>query len=74
MTTEIISIYHTKSGEVAIEVRKHIATNGRTSYGYIGKYGAGCAADFNDICVRVRGCLQYKRGYKLVFGLDIEKA
>ncbi len=74
MTTEIISTYHTKSGEVAIEVRKHIATNGRISYSYTGKYGAGCANDFNDICVRVRGCVQYKRGYVLAFGLDIEKA
>jgi hypothetical protein len=73
MKTEMLSSYQTKSGNIAVELFKHTSNSGRVSYSYTGKYGAGCRTHFNDACIAVRACLQYKRGYTLVSGLDVEK-
>lgn len=73
MKTEILSTYHTKTGVVAVELRKHTFNSGRVSYSYTGKYGAGSRTHYNDACIAVRACLQYKRGYVLVSGVDVEK-
>jgi high-affinity nickel permease len=70
MKTEIIAIYHTRTGIVAFEVKRHLLASGLVSYSYSGKHGAGCGK-LEDIAKAIRCTMQSRKGIKLVCGNDI---
>ena len=71
MTTEIIALYETKSGEVALKLHKYTSPRGQVSYGWIGKFDAGCAGDYLDAVNRVKSALSRRRGVAFVSGIDV---
>lgn len=71
MKTEIIAIYHTRTGIVAFEVKRHVSASGDvTCYSYSGKHGAGCGK-LEDIAKAIRCTMQSRKGIKFVCGNDI---
>lgn len=61
MSSEIISMYATKSGEIAMSLKKFTTVSGRVSYSYNGKFGAGCTSNYTDAVERVKNSLSRRR-------------
>ncbi len=68
MKTETIAVYHTRSGLVAFEVKRFTSAQGRVSYSYMGKHGAGSGTDLDHIKCMIALTMETKRGIKLVSG------
>ncbi len=71
MTSTVIAHYETKSGESAIKLVKYTSVKGSVSYGYKGKFGAGCTSVYTEAVERVYEALKNRRNISLVAGVDV---
>lgn len=67
--TKTISTYRTKKGLVAFEVKETVV-NGRTTYSYEGKHGAGCG-QLKDIVSIIKLSMTTRRGISHASGLPL---
>ena len=65
MKTEVIARFETSTGLLAFEVKGTTLPNGKTTYRYDGKHGAGCG-DLSDIKRTIAVTCQSRRGIKQV--------
>lgn len=68
---EVIATYHTRTGKVALEIRRLTNHQGRATYSYMGKHGAGSGHPLSHVQSTVRLMLRSHRGIRLVSGIDI---
>lgn len=68
MNTETLAIYHTRTGQVAFEVKRFTSPSGRVSYSYTGKHGAGSGGDLQHIKDVIAMTIRSKPGVHLVSG------
>lgn len=67
--SERVSLYLTRSGQVAFEVFKSTNSKGEASYRYSGKHGAGCGS-LKSVADSIRFTLNAKPSIKLADGVD----
>lgn len=70
---EHVATYHTRTGLVALRIEKLTEFNGRITYSYQGKHGAGSGHPLPHVQSTVRIMLASHRGIRLAEGQDILK-
>jgi hypothetical protein len=68
MSTETIGLYLTKTGIEAFRVLKTTWSDGKVTYRYNGKHGAGCGA-LDDIKKTISVTLTTRRGIQTVMAI-----
>jgi RadC-like JAB domain-containing protein len=58
--------YHTQSGQVGATIKRWTGRDGRVTYSWIGKWGAGSGLSYADMRREVDSWIEHRRGIKVV--------